>query len=294
MYIGGKQILDRSANAKNLRNTSTRTLTVARGSSLNGVTARGNSSFKKNVTIDGNLTLRGQLILPNQCDENQDDAVEIVNNKKLYFDNLQSTYEANGSVSWSTFSSDQSAHKNKVVTLQQADFANGTLRVQQPCLLKLTENIAFNPNRPETWLNESDQVTSDFAQAAKLDPNRVLDWKPDQLNGTNNAQYFQNDVAFAYGLGFFAALAIETENVILDLNNYTFQQHEEHALQQRFFACIELADQPFMPFQGPSNFGAVLRSARNCYIKNGVIGLSSHHGIHGNDCDEIMVENVTF
>ena len=29
-------------------------------------------------------------------------------------------------------------------------------------------------------------------------------------------------------------------------------------------------------------------------IRNGKIGLSSHHGIHGNSCDGVTVENVTF
>ena len=248
--------------------------------------------FQDDVEICGNLNVKG-VITQSHC--NSDTAVVNCNkafdDKKIVFDALESQYKANGSITWSTFASNQFANKNKVVTLQQSDFDHGTLRVHQPCLLKLTESVEFNPNRPSTWLDNGDAQTSDFSLAVKIDPNRTLDWFPNS-GATNNAQYFEPEVGFAYSLGFFAAIAIETCDVILDLCGYTLSQHPEHALQQRFFAIIELADQPFMPLQGPSNFGAILKSAKNTIIKNGRLGLSSHHAIHGNDCDEIMIYNV--
>lgn len=192
---------------------------------------------------------------------------------------LKTLYENNGEVSWTTFSADQNTNKNKVVLLEQDDFADGTLRIFVPCMLKLTENINFNPNRP------------DMGNDGLIDPNRTLDWFPSTTKSSND-QYFQNDVKFAYGLGFFAAIAVEAENVLINLNNYVLAQHEEHYLQQRFYANIELADQPFIPFQGPSNFGSQLRSAKNCYIFNGKLGRSSHHGIHGNHVDGLYITNV--
>lgn len=269
IQIGGKMVLDSDCNLK-----------VAQ------LQAKGASHFKGDVVIDGQLTV-GKTAATAA-------AAELFDAKTAYFAALEKTYRSQPSVSWTTFAADQATHKGKVVLLTQADFANGTLRVQQPCLLQLTQTIQFNPNRPLTWLDGGAAVTTDFAEAAAIDPARTLDWMPDETNGTNNAQYFEPEVLFAYGLGFFAAIAIECEDVIVNLNGYTLQQHPEHALQQRFFACIELADQPFMPLQGPSNFGAVLRAAKNCLIKNGKIGLSSHHGIHGNDCDEIMIDGVEF
>jgi len=257
-------------------------LDVMKKTNLNGdMTCDGTVSAKCFVTTDG-------------CNDADAIANARYNEKRGYFTDLEAEYIANGTVDWDTFYADPTTHQRKKVTLSQSDFANGTLRIHHPCLLSLSEHIAFNPNRPETWLDGSDSVTSAFSEANKIDPNRVLDWMPDQTNGTNNAQYFQNDVAFAYGLGFFSAIAVETAGVIFCGNGYTIQQHQEHALQQRFFAVIELADQPFIPFQGPSNFGAILKSASSCLIKNVKIGLSSHHGIHGNDCDNIMMENVTF
>lgn len=212
---------------------------------------------------------------------------------KQKLSNLKDKYESLGSISWDTFNDDQEINKEKTVILTNNDFKNGTLRIHQPCLLKLSENISFNPNRPTTWLNENNNVVNDFNLAKKIDPNRTLDWFPDS-NAENNSQYFEPEVAFAYGLGFFAAIAIEASNIILDLNGYKIEQHLEHSIQQRFYAHIELADQPFIPFQGPSNFGSVLRSAHNTLIINGKLGLSSHHGIHGNGNYNILIENVEF
>lgn len=209
-----------------------------------------------------------------------------------FFNNLRETYEANGEVTWDTFFSNQEIHKKKVVLLTNNDFNKGTLRIREPCMIKLIENIKFNPNRPQTW-KSNNSITNDFNQATALDPNRVLDWMPHQ-NVENNSQYFEPEVSFAYTLGFFAALTIESSDIIIDLNGFVLEQHQEHILQQRFFACIELADQPFIPMQGPSNFGAILRSAKNLMICNGKIGASSHHGIHGNNASNVLFEDIVF
>jgi hypothetical protein len=57
---------------------------------------------------------------------------------------------------------------------------------------------------------------------------------------------------------------------------------------------VELSDQPFIPSQGPFDFGTDLDGARRVTIKNGTIGRSSHHGIHGNGNEDITVRNVAF
>lgn len=214
------------------------------------------------------------------------------NRKRQEFENLKKKYSAKGSVDWATFSADQSTHKEKEVLLTNDDFAHGTLRVLAPCMLVLTEDIQFNPNRPTTWLNSSNAVTSDFSEAVALDPARELDWMP-SVTAPNNAQYFEPEVRFAYALGFFAAIAVEATDVIINLNNKTLEQHPEHALQQRFYSHIELADQPFLPLQGPANFGWALRSALNVFIFNGILGRTCHHGIHGNNSGNyVMLENI--
>ena len=84
----------------------------------------------------------------------------------------------------------------------------------------------------------------------------------------------------------------------LDLNGHIIQQSEEHALLQRFFAVIELADSPFIKGVGPAQFVAEsneFNSASNISIIGpGTIGRSAHHGIHGNENDNVLITDVTF
>jgi hypothetical protein len=87
--------------------------------------------------------------------------------------------------------------------------------------------------------------------------------------------------ANAYGLGFFTAIAIAAPDVKLFLNGFTIEQSAEHALMQRFFSIIELADAPFIKSVGPAQFvsGEALVPASNVEILGpGTLGRSSHHG----------------
>lgn len=67
---------------------------------------------------------------------------------------------------------------------------------------------------------------------------------------------------------------------------------------QRFFAVIELASAPFIADAGPHNFvssGSGFKAAKNFQLKGpGTVGLSSHHGIHGNENENVKVSGVTF
>lgn len=227
-------------------------------------------------------------------------------------------YTANGVVDWATFALNPKAHREKIVEVTHGDFAFGTLRITSPCLLRLMEHVEFNPNSPRTWLdNDGHRFTgawdSDhFSKAVEIDPDRQIDWFPSHSYqtdhplpdgnsvpawGDNIIHYLTGDVAHAYHLGFFAAIAVETEGVIIDLNGFTLRQHFMHALMQRFFAIIELADQPFPLGQGPATgemFGSGLHPAHDVTIKNGELGRSSHHAIHGNECRNVLIENVKF
>lgn len=162
-------------------------------------------------------------------------------------------------------------------TLMQSDFDDGTYIIDQPGTYILGEDISFNPH--PVGSPGPDGVTPLDAYTAGLP-------FPQQLG----AEY---DPA-AFGIGFFAAISIEATDVTLDLNGHTLEQSPEHALLQRFYANIELADQPFIPSQGPSDFGRELKAAKDVRIINGTIGRSSHHGIHGNDNRNILIKNVQF
>jgi hypothetical protein len=65
---------------------------------------------------------------------------------------------------------------------------------------------------------------------------------------------------------------------------------------QRFFAVIELASAPFTPNVGPHNFVSTeFKAAKNFKLTGpGTVGLSSHHGIHGNDNENVQISGVTF
>lgn len=150
--------------------------------------------------------------------------------------------------------------------LRQSDFAAGTYRITRSGRYRLAENVSFRPN-----------------------PNN--DFRP---TAAQSAQYPTTGAEGAFRLGFFAAITVEASDVVLDLGGFSLRQHPDHALQQRFFALIETADQPFLPSVGPADFGATIQSAKRLVIQNGQLGLSSHHGIHGNDNTDVLLQNLTF
>lgn len=95
----------------------------------------------------------------------------------------------------------------------------------------------------------------------------------------------------ALRLGWFAAIACSARDVVIDLNGYELKQGKAHYLLQRFHSLIELACSPFIPPQGPQNFGP-LHAARNVAVVNGKLGLSSHYGIHSNDTENVLIEDL--
>ena len=194
-----------------------------------------------------------------------------------------------------------------VVWLDADDFIYGTYIIDRPGTYKLAEDISFNPNSPATLTAalETGAIPADVAAQVGLpDPvdayhaGRPLytqfahgdDAGPFAPGGPLDARY---DPA-AYGVGFFAAIAVAADGVVIDLDGHTIEQSAEHALLQRFFSVIELADQPFIPDQGPAGFGDQITSATNVEIRNGIIGRSSHHGIHGNGNENVTISHVDF
>lgn len=158
----------------------------------------------------------------------------------------------------------QKAAAGLSVSLSQADFQQGTYRITQPGVYTLTEDISFNPS----------EETDSFPPAG-------------------SAQYPAMD---GYFLGFFAAISIETDGVVLNLNGKTIGQSPLHYLRQRFFTVIELASRPFIANAGPPQFSKMsspIRFGTNVVIENGVIGLSAHHGIHGNRNAKVFLKGLT-
>lgn len=149
-----------------------------------------------------------------------------------------------------------SSHCSLSLLFLLADFESGTKIITCPGQYKLCENIVFNPNAPLPGQTPSEDA---------FDP--IFPGEYDE---------------HAYGLGFFAAIAIASSNVELYLNGFTIEQSEGHALFQRFFSLIELADSPFIKNAGPAQFVGdddYFQAASNVVIVGpGVLGRSSHHG----------------
>mmetsp|Transcript_5396 Transcript_5396/g.14487 ORF Transcript_5396/g.14487 Transcript_5396/m.14487 type:complete len:579 (-) Transcript_5396:256-1992(-) len=150
--------------------------------------------------------------------------------------------------------------------LCQTDFDQGTVIIDQPGSYLLGENITFNPNSRENGGDCMPRIDQFSFMGGPYDP-------------------------AAYGIGFFAAISIIADNVELDLNGFTLQQGVEHNLIQRFFALIELGSTPFLSGFGPHDFGS-FQAPKNVEIKNGILGLSAHHALHGNLAEHVRVHDV--
>ena len=175
--------------------------------------------------------------------------------KQFSFLPIVESYHFNMNTSWA------------IVHLRQSDFIGGTVRITRPGIYVLQEDVVFEPNPQHDFFPTPNQIVSGQY--------------PVGANG-------------AYHLGFFAAITIETDGVILDLNGHILQQSKLHNLQQRFYANIELANAPFIADQGPADFTteSIYKAATKVLVCNGTLGLSSHHGIHGNAMKEIFLHKL--
>lgn len=121
-----------------------------------------------------------------------------------------------------------------------------------------------------------------------MEPNAHADFRPDLPR--QNALYGGP----AYVLGFFTAITVESDDVVIDLQGHTLQQSVLFATEQRFFALITLAGQPFIAGQGPADFGPTTAPVDGVTVENGTIGRSAHHGIHGNGGQNVLLQDLTF
>lgn len=156
----------------------------------------------------------------------------------------------------------QEEKNNEIVRLRNADFWDGTYIIQTSGTYILDEDITFEPQTPSMF------------------------------PPLNHAVYSQDN---GYWLGFFAAIAVSADDVVIDLNQKSIKMSYKFAVAQRFFSIIELGSKPFDAATGPPQFSNnhhPLFSAQRVTIKNGELGLSSHMGIHGNGNTGITIENV--
>ncbi len=151
------------------------------------------------------------------------------------------------------------------IVLRQSDFDSGTLRITQPGRYVLSEDVAFFPNRA----SDAPGMPSDEQRA----PGEPYAGKQ-------------------YDLGFFAAITVESRDVVIDLGGHSLSQHPAHRKIQRFFALIELSASPFLVGQGPADFGDPGEPCQNIVVCNGSLLGSSHHGVHGNGAAGVLLQDL--
>jgi len=174
-------------------------------------------------------------------------------------------FQQSNALSWQQFASDTKTNAGSMVLLRQEDFADGTLRIRAPGHFVLVEDIVFRPN-------------------------------PGSFFGPTAAQRAPGgDYPFAeFPLDFHAAIGVESDNVLIDLNGYTLSSSIEWHSKQSFGMLIELGNSVFIVGQGPANFANPFFGPSNVVIRNGVLGFNQHHAIHGNPGSNIYIHNVDF
>ena len=156
----------------------------------------------------------------------------------------------------------------------QEDFKHGSYIITQPGTYLLGEDIIFHPNG-HLGLDQTQPETYLFPTKEQL---------------AEGGKYSGPE----FSLGFFAALVIAANDVTIDLMGHRIEQSPEHALMQRFYAHIETASSPFPPGAGPGAFSTpeTFVSVENITIRNGILGRSSHHSIHGNRCERVSIVDM--
>ena len=153
-----------------------------------------------------------------------------------------------------------------VVRLKNSDFASGTVRITKHGYYFLSEDVLFHPNAENDFMPTFEQIKNKIYPVGR---------------------------GGAYHLGFFAAITVESDDVILDLNGHTIQQTKKHNLMQRFFSCIELASASVYTYTRTHSFSETYKSANRVCIINGNLDVSSHHGIHANLANDVLLSNLT-
>ena len=171
----------------------------------------------------------------------------------------------------------------RVVHLSQSDFQYGTYRITRSGKYTLTEDIVldFNAPKDEDLLLENEDYSINGDETA---------WFP--RSGQQDGYPGASELDGWYWLGFYAGVSIEADNVILDLNGNTSGMRYAFYLQQRWFSTILVGNKPFIDGEGPTLTGAGFSSPKGTLIKNGIIGLSSHHGILALNAADCAITDV--
>jgi len=165
--------------------------------------------------------------------------------------------------------------QDTVVEVFGADFESGTYRIVSPGVYSVMEDIELEMNAPPDGSS----------------PNAADAWYP-RTDQEDHYMGAGGSFIGPYAMGFFAGFAVEASNVTIELNGHEIKMSDSFHHQQRWFSIIEVGSKAFISGQGPANFGPYMTYANNVEIRNGVIGRSSHHGIHANGFENLWIHDV--
>ena len=194
-----------------------------------------------------------------------------------------------GLIQWDTSEDtfNAKACAEKYTHLTQEDFLYGTYRILECGNYILDEDIIINFNKPS---HEFSFENGDSPNAYDLDN---LPWFPTNEQQESGDYFGLNAFWGPFSLGFFAGISVETSYVSIDLNGHSIAMSPEFYLQQRFFAIIELGNKQFEARQGPVDFGREDIRIKFVEVKNGQLGLTSHHGIHGAASKKVTISGLS-
>jgi hypothetical protein len=101
----------------------------------------------------------------------------------------------------------------EVIPMYNSDFLQGTYVIDKPGTYVLQEDVVFEP------------IT------------------PNHMPLPNCTKYTQDN---GYWLGFFAAIAVTANDVVIDLNKFSIGMSKKFLAFQRFFTVIQLGSKPFL------------------------------------------------
>eukprot|EP01084_Bolivina_argentea_P136714 240786_1 len=170
------------------------------------------------------------------------------------------------------------------IYISQSDIESGTYRITEPGTYVLSQDLKFNFNAPNT-----DDMSDETWSPNDYDTD-TMPWFPSKdQQDIYDGLYTYNGL---YSLGFFAGITVECDDVTIDLDGHSMEMAYPFYLQQRFFSLIELGNRQFIAGQGiPSSYDDDTQEIypSSIQIKNGLLGLSSHHAIHGNNVNGLTL-----
>lgn len=164
--------------------------------------------------------------------------------------------------SYGEFVADPASTVNCTIEVYNSDAANGTIDIKHSGYFLLKGDLVFSPNEEHDSLPTAEQIAA--------------------------GQYLPTD---GYKHGFFATIVVRAENVTINLNGFTVSVSDLFRVRQGFHAALAVSI-PFIRKEGPGDFGNLTSRAKGIVVENGVLGKTSHHGIHGHLATDVLLRNL--